>query len=201
MSLVSRSEYARHRKVDPSLVTRWAKNERIVTNGKMIDLEQSDRLLAATLDPARGGRGGRSDRIPPAGSSGSTAPDAQQRHPTPAGGPSAQERATGNAPTPDAYTRVRTHREAFAAKTAEAEYRKMIGELVESDGVKRALSDNLAPALQRLESMSARLGARVAAEIDVRRCQDIIDEEVTSIRQEIADNVRAMIDGLGKTRQ
>ncbi len=183
MSLLSRAAYARHRGVDASLVTRWAQAGRIVVDpdGKRIDAEASDAMLAETLDPARGGRGGKSDRMP------------EQAAP-PAAKPAA-------APASDTYNRVRTHREAFAAKTSEAVYRKMIGELVEREPYNRAWVQNLGPALQRLDTISARLGARLAAETDVRKCQDMLDDEIVAIRQEIADNAQAMIEGAGKTKQ
>lgn len=180
--LMSRSEYARRRGVDPALVTRWAKAGRIVSvEGGKIDAEASDALLASTMDPARGGRGGKSDRAGP----------------PPAPAPQTQYQA----PQPDQYTRVRTHREAFAAKSAEAAYRKMIGELVERAEYARGLAQNLGPALQRLDTISARLGSRLAAETDVRKVQDILDDDVAAIRQEIADYAQALIDGVPVVRQ
>ena len=176
-TLVTKSEYARHREVHPALITRWSKNGRIkIVDGK-VDVEASDAMLKESMDPARGGRGGK--RIP----------DVDRGN-------------TRSAPaTVDPYTRVRTFRESFNAKSAEVAYRKAVGELVEREPYNRALADMIGPALQRLDTMSARLGARLAAETDVRKCQDIIDDEVASIRTEIADSARAMIESAGKTKQ
>lgn len=184
MSLITRSEYARRRGVDPALVTRWAKADRLVVVGKLIDAEKSDALLAQSMDPARGGKGGKSDRQPPAAA------------PAPA-----IEAPPQRSTQPDTYTRVRTHREAFAAKMGEAQYRKMVGELIERDEMRRGLFANLGPSLQRLDNMDVRLAARLAAETDERKCGDMVREEAQSIRQEIADYAQALIDGVGKTKQ
>jgi len=185
---MGKSEYARHREVSPAMVTHWRKADRIVfTANGMIDVDASDALLAQTMDPARGGRGGKSDRQP--------LPVATTQRQLEAPEPPRQT------PQPDQYTRVRTHREAFAAKTAEAVYRKMIGELVERTEYARGLAQNLGPALQRLDTISARLGSRIAAETDVRKVQDILDDDVVAIRQEIADYAQALIDGVPGTRQ
>lgn len=183
-TIVTKSEYARHRDVHPALITRWSKAGRIkIVDGK-VDVEASDAMLRESMDPARGGRGGKRN------------PDAAT-----VAQPPAQSTTPADTPKLDAYTRVRTFRESFNAKSAEVAYRKAVGELVEREPYNRALADMLGPALQRLDTISSRLGARLAAEIDVRKCQDIIDDEVASIRTEIADSARAMIESAGKTKQ
>jgi hypothetical protein len=186
--LLTQAQYARHRGVTRAMVSKYGKSDRLVIVDGKVDVVASDALLAGSLDPARGGRGGKSDRQ----QVGRGAPSPAQAQQAP---------AQRSAPGPDTYSRVRTHREAFAAKTAEAEYRKMIGELVERDEYNRALTLNIGPTIQRLHAISARLGARVAAEIDVRKCVDMIDTEVESIIGEIADYAQALIDRSGKTRQ
>ena len=54
MTLVTQAEYAAHRGVHKSTVSRWAKAGRLVLDGGQVDLERSDELLDAT-------RGGRDD--------------------------------------------------------------------------------------------------------------------------------------------
>jgi hypothetical protein len=187
MPLVLKSEYAKHRGVNNGLVSRWTKAGRIAIVDGLVDVEASDAMLAASLDPTRGGRGGR--------------PSARTQVPTTTPAPGSNGGPPAAAPEPSGYALVRTQREGFAAKTAEVEYRKMIGELVEREPYNRALAQNLASALQRLDSISSRLGARLAAEADVRKCQDMIDDEVQSIRQEVADTARQMIEAHGKATQ
>lgn len=174
---LSKSAFARERGVTPAMVTFWRKKDLIVlTEDGQVDVDASNKLLDAAQDPSRGGKVGRAD---------TTLPEA----------PVATESSSKS------YTDVRTEREEWTLKSQRVEYEKMVGTLVERDAYNRALMQNLSPALQRLDTISARLGARLAAETDVRKCQDMIDEEVESIRQEIADNAQAMIDGAGRTRQ
>lgn len=185
---LTKSEYARHRDVSPAMVTHWHKAGRIklTDDGRYVLADESDRMLAVSLSPDRGGKGGKSP------------PRALDRPQTSA----ATGQAPDDPPSPSAsYTTVRTNREAFAAKHAELDYRARVGELVERSRYDRALADGMAPALARLDTLSARLGARVAAETDVRRVQSMIDDEVVSIRQEIADTLRAMLAAAGQTRQ
>src|SRR5262245_9587699 len=60
---MSKAEYARHRRVSPAMVTKLANNGRLVMlPDGTIDAKATDVLLAKVLDPARGGKGGKSDR-------------------------------------------------------------------------------------------------------------------------------------------
>lgn len=52
--VLSRAAYARHRGIDPSLITRWAKRGRLVlTDDGKVDVAASDAKLEATRDPRR----------------------------------------------------------------------------------------------------------------------------------------------------
>jgi hypothetical protein len=174
---LSKSAYARSRGVSPAMVTHWIKHERIVaTDFGMIDVEASNALLAASNDPSRGGGTGR-------------APKKRLAPKEPA------QTAT------QSYTDVRTEREKFTLKSQEVEYRRMVGELVERDEYTRGLSANVGPTLARMDTISARLASRLAAEVDVRKVTDMLDDEVAAIRQEVADFAQALIDRAGKKRQ
>jgi hypothetical protein len=191
----TQAEYARHRDVSRAMISKLHKQQRLVLVDGKVDVQASDAMLAQSLDPSRGGKGGKSGR----GDSGTPRQAGATANDTPAASP-----LTGGPPAEAAsvsYSRVRTFRESFVAKTAEVEYRKMIGELVEREAYARALTANMGAALQRLDSISARLGARVAGESDVRKCMDMIDDEVMAVRQEVADIARAMAQAPGGTRQ
>lgn len=173
----TKSEYAAHRGVSPAMITRWRKASRIVMVGDRVDVAASDALLNDTLDPARGGHGGKSGRtpLPPQGQT---------------------------APSPDAYTRVRTFREGFAAKTAEAVYRKMIGELVAMPDVTRALFDCLGPALQLLDTVPARVIPRIVPDpVEARKAHALLASEIAAIRDQVADVGAALAKKLGAGRQ
>lgn len=172
--LLTFTQYAAHRGCSQPYVSQLVKAGRIpITPERLIDPVAADAVLDASQDPARGGKVGRQK----------------------------QPREAPQAPATESYTEVRTEREKFTLKAQEVEYRRAIGELVEREAYNRGLVQNLGPALQRIDTVSARLGARLAAETDVRKVQDIIDDEMNSIRQEVADNARAIIESAGKTRQ
>jgi hypothetical protein len=78
MTTMTKAEYAKYRNRHPSLVSRWIRTKRIAVVGDKIDVEQSDRLLAATLDQARGGRNGRPANVSYAGPGPIVATPAQQ---------------------------------------------------------------------------------------------------------------------------
>lgn len=185
--IVSKSEYARHRKVTPAMVTKWHKAGRIVLVDGGVDLAKSDAALAATLDPARGGKHGKSS------DSAVAAPTVGR------GAPVEPGPAPGGAT--DAYSRVRTHREAYKAKSEEIDYRVKVGELVEGKAVAKAIGDALSPIMAALDSLSSILGPAVAAESDPRKVENLIDAEVDRIRQDAAETLRRMIPGAPGSRQ
>lgn len=161
--LLSKSEYAKHRGVSPAMVTHWTRDERIVIIDGKVDVGASDAALSATLDPARGGQKRRARQV---------------------------VRDTPNAT--DSYTRVRTAREAYRAKTEEMEYRKRLGELVERRAYDKALTDGVSPILTALDTLSARIGHALAAETDVRKVQIILDDAIGVMRQDLAETLRRM---------
>jgi hypothetical protein len=189
--LVSKAEYARHRGVSGAMVSHWTKAERIAVRGGKVDLKASDAMLAASLDPARGGKGGS-----PRGAQVSVGTDSSEGAAPSAS--SAAPAATG--PGPDTYTRVRTHREAFRAKTEEVDYRERIGELVERDRYNKALADGLSPVLAALDSLGPRLAPVLAAESDPRRIQSLVEDAIVNIRQDMADTLLRMVSGRAVTQ-
>src|SRR5689334_10898994 len=101
--LLTQAAYARYRKVTRAMVGKYAKTGRLVIIDGKVDAIASDAILAESLDPSRGGKGGKSGSARP-----------------PSGGAATSRAAVKLMPLPDTYTRVRTHREAFNAKSAEA---------------------------------------------------------------------------------
>jgi hypothetical protein len=175
--IATKTEYAKLRGVTQAQVSHWTKAGRIAIVDGKVDVETSNQMLAETLHPSRGGKRVRTrqDR-----------PQASQVSPTSANAPPV---AT------EAYARVRTAREAFRAKSEELEYRERVGELVERDRFDKALVDALGPILSSFDSLSARIGPALAAESDVRKVQNMIDDAVAAIRQDTADTLRRMIAG------
>lgn len=169
-----------------------------MTEKQRVNVAESDAMLAASADPAHRAKA-YANRPPPAQHISAAVAEAAAAREAAAAGDMVAPAASPSAA--DNYTRVRVHREAFNAKSAEAVYRKMIGELVERAEYARGLAQNLGPALQRLDTLSARIGVRLAAEADPRRIQEILDSEVRSVRQEIANYADALIAGVEGTKQ
>jgi hypothetical protein len=175
--LISKTEYAKHRGVSQAMVSHWTNGQRIqIVDGK-VDVEASDAMLAAGQDPTRGGKGGR--------------PKHQQRPRAPADdGGSLQP-----PPSMDAFSRVRTVREGYRARSEEVAYRKLIGELVEREKWAKALADGLTPLLAALDSLGPRLAQRLVGETDPRVIQNLIEDAVAVSRQDAADTMRRLITG------
>jgi hypothetical protein len=191
--LVSKSEYARHRDVSPAMVTHWTKAGRIVIVEGKVDLDKSDAALAASMDQARGGKGGRSDRSHPAAKrAGDGGPPEQAR-----GGAS----PGGSLPSGPTFSQVQTARVGFAAQREKLRYEQEAGKLVEVDKVEQAIADALAPILSQLDTLSVRAAPRLVGLAEIRRIQDILDDEVRAIKQETADTLRSMIAGALVRRQ
>jgi hypothetical protein len=174
-NLVSKGDYARHRGVSAAMVSHWTKAGRIVIVDGKVDVSASDAALAASRDPARGGKGGKSNGTavvaPPSGST---------------------------APEPGSYTDVRTTRESFNAKEAELDYLERVGKLVEREAYDRALSDALEPVMACLDRLAPVLGPLVTGETDARKVQNNIDDAVDGVRRDMESTIRALMAGAAR---
>lgn len=126
-AFLTKSEYAAHRGVSPSYVTKLGKQERLVLapDGKRIDVAATDALLQRTTDPAKEGvrqhhAAGRTDKHVGA----HTRPDA----------PADDAPASGGAADP-LYWASKARRESALAELAELELAKKRGDLVERQRV------------------------------------------------------------------
>jgi hypothetical protein len=200
-----KGEYARHRNVTPAMVSHWTNAGRIVVRPDgLVDVVASDARLAESLDPSRGGKGGKPNRRPPetaapvgraAVAAGDRGADSRRDPPLAGDDGAAPDDAFGS------FQAARTVRERFAAKAAELAYRKAAGDVVERSDVVRAIVDNLAPAVAKLDTLGARIATRIAGEPDARKVQSLIDAEVAAVRQEVADMAAALAQPAGRGRQ
>lgn len=68
-NLTSQADYARRRGVSEAMISKYKDQDRLVMVDGMVDIEESDKLIAATQDPSRGGdRTGDGAQDPPEGS-------------------------------------------------------------------------------------------------------------------------------------
>lgn len=172
----TRAEFARLQNVSRAAVTQWAAAERLVfAQDGRVDVEASRTRLAETAS----GRGGK--RAPGAAT-------VDQSPSQPAG-----ENGT--------LTGARMAQVNARAKLDELEYDERVGKLVEKSRVELAIADGMGPIMSQLDTVSVRVAPKLVGLVDVRRIQDIIDDEIARIRQDTADTLRAMVAGALITRQ
>lgn len=189
-TLVKKVEYARHRGVNPSLVTRWIKTGRLVMEGKRVVLEASDAKLAGSLDQTRGGRGG----------SPLAAKKAKGISPGEAGaaGPADAPAPAAAGPT---LVEHRTRREDFAARDAELRYLERAGSLVSRADFERAVREGMGPIANAVDSLAPRIARAVAGLDDVRQIEAAIEAEVRAIRADLRKTLERLLSEPAQVRQ
>ena len=84
---------------------------------------------------------------------------------------------------PDAPTliRIRTVKESYAAKTAQLEYEKMIGDLTPTAEVRKAAAEIGTNIRNALENFADKLAPLMAAETNIDKCHKIITDEIRAV--------------------
>ncbi len=176
-TLLKKSAYAAHRGVSPGMVTHWIKGDRLVLVDGMVDVVKSDAALAATMDPARGGKGGRSERATTAG-----------KEPI--------------ASTPSAgFQQNRARREAANAGEAELRLLERARDLVLRRDYDRAVTDSTGPVTAALDSLAPRIARAVVGETDVRKIEAAIEAEIAAIRAEAVKGLKTLLSEPDQVRQ
>lgn len=188
-TLVSLTQYAAHRGVAKSMVTKWKGLGRLVLVGKLVDRDASDKLLGAVQDRTRGGKRqavGRKD-APPQGEAASGGGSGQAPESPPA--PSAPEPAIVSATVEDKrasaeWKRARTDRE--------------LGKLVDRSEAEDAAEGCAAITRKSFATLSARLGGAVAEAlgVDARKIFPILDDEARRMSNELADAIEQFVGSL-----
>jgi hypothetical protein len=170
MMELSQSDYAALRGWSAAYVTKLKRQGRLVlTPGGKVHVEATDRLIAATRDPARGGdrRVQESDAV-----------DRGGEPPTSAG-----EARTGDA---GAYKHAATRERIAKARLAELELAEKAGQLVRRAEVETAIFGLARQAMEALDALADRLAAQCAAEADVERVHALITAQTRKIQNELA---------------
>lgn len=198
--------YARHRDVSPSYVHRLIREGVIARDAAtgLIDSVAADRAFdahravarPAVLAMHRARRAARrqaaqvaTDEVPidPAVADAALEPTAQ-----------APVAAVDELSATASFAVARTERERINAEMARLELEQVRGTLVLRADVERAIADAMAPALARLDALSAALSPKLAGVSETRTLQSTVDDEVVLLRQEMANAFAAM---LGERRQ
>lgn len=91
---------------------------------------------------------------------------------------------------PSGYQVARTAREAINARIAEIEWKKLRGEVIEVEEVRRVVFARARRARDLLTSMPARLGPMLAGVDDPKECIKHLEDEVRHICDELATEGR-----------
>ncbi len=168
---MTKSQYATYRGVSTAAVSQWIRGDRIVlTPNGLVDVMASDLKHAQTVQ-GEGVRG------------------------TP--GPKPGQAPGATAVQKDGITLIEAKitKARIESMVAQMDYQERVGKLVDREQYDRALAEALTPTISQLDTLSARIGSRVAAEAaagDARAVQQIIDEEVRRIRAGIAAALREL---------
>ena len=177
----TRAEFARRLKVSRAAVTQWAALGRLVlAEDGRVNVPASQTRLAATTN-VRGGK-------MRAGGAGGAQP--------------LQLPTTDELDFRDGtLTGARIVQARVKSRLDQVELDERLGRLIERSRFESAIADGMTAIISQFDTLAGRIAPRVAAETDVRKIQDMIDDEVARLRQDTADTLRAMIAGGGPTRQ
>jgi hypothetical protein len=163
--LMSQADYARHRKVDRSYISRLAKKGILVLRGKFVDVAASDAVL---------------DDRPV---------DVEPPERVPTGPPRPPSEATGTA-APTNFAQARTAEMVFRARLRKLEFELKSGKLIATDevnvkwfGIARQIRD-------KLLAMPAKLAPQLAALSDARAVRELLEAEITALLRALKEEIR-----------
>lgn len=177
MSLMSQADFARHIGKTPGYITQQKDAGRIVMQGRMVNVEETIKLMDETKDPSKAGVADRHDREreqkqaiqPVSGQAGYVLDD-----------------MTGKAGS--AYQQARAMKEKYAAMQAKITYEKEVGKLLEASDVAFPLADAISILRNKLESMPDIHSAQFAAESDEQKIRTIMMDYVEHMLGELSQS-------------
>lgn len=175
VTLMSQSEYAKHRGVSHVAVHKAIKERRIILIEGKIDPNVADIQWAANTR-ARAPSSPGAAAIQPAAPGEATGVGF-----TGSGAASADLGGEGGG---DSYWNSRSRREQAEASMAEMKQKEMAGELIRADAVRSAWAGKITAARDALLQIPARLGPLLAAESDLVAVTTLLEAE---LRQVLAD--------------
>ena len=159
---MSQAEYARHRRVNRSYISRLAKRGILVLRGKLVDVAASD----AVLDD-------RPVEVEPVASA--------LPRPQP-------ETVASTQPT--SYGQAKTIEMVFKARLKKLEFEVRSGKLIPSDEVKVKWFVIVRQIRDKLLAMPAKLAPQLAALSDVRQVRELLDTEITALLRALQEDIR-----------
>lgn len=152
VSLMSQSEYARHRGVHRSYITRLKQNGVLVMAGNRVDVRASDAILDDRPDTEP------QEAVPP-------------RLVRPAAEPSGQAGAS--------FAQARTIEMVFRAKLRRLEFETKQATLIDAELVSRRIAEHLHILRAGLLGLADRLAGTIATQSDAKRVHAFLKAEIT----------------------
>ena len=175
--LISQREYARRRGISHVAVQRAVAAGRISTVGGKIDPTRADDEWSRNTDQSKP-----RNRI--------TGRPKHARVPGEPSQPMDLEEARDGTGTATGYARARAARELYLAQLAKIELDRQRGILVRADEVRLGAFNMARKARDQLIALPERIAAALAATADAAQVQRLLEEEIETICQEIADAER-----------
>ncbi|MGC8761513.1 MAG: hypothetical protein ACP5VC_16260 [Bryobacteraceae bacterium] len=165
---MNQAEYARHRRVDRSYISRLARKGILVLRGKLVDVAASD----AVLDD-------RPVDVEPQGPV-NAVHNPQPRPPL---------ESTGTI-QPGSYAGARTVEMVFKAKLRKLDFETRSGKLIPADEVKVKWFTLVRQIRDKLLAIPAKLAPQLAALNDVREVRELLDTEITALLRALQEDIR-----------
>lgn len=157
--LMTKAEYARHRKVSKPYITKLAQNGVLVMRNGKVDVQATDTVLddkpVEEVDP----------------------PPVQQPQPAPASAARPAGEPLGQAGA--SFGQARTIEMVFRAKLRRLEFETKQGRLIEAEGVRRRIAEHVRSLRDGLLGLPDRLSSSLAAETDQRKVHVLLKNELT----------------------
>lgn len=170
--IASFREFADFVPCKPSYVTELRKTGRLVLteDGKRVRVAESLRLIEDTKDPAK-----RAVAARHAAARAGAPPDAED---------AAGEEQESAQPQSSEFQKSRAEREKWAAKSAQLEYERSIGKLLDAEQVESAAADAATVLRTSLEAIPAELAPLLAPITDETRVRTMLTERIEHALQE-----------------
>jgi len=162
--LMTQAEYARHRKVNRSYISRLAKRGILVMRGKLVDVAASD----AVLDDK---------------------PVDLESQETPAGAARPPVDGVGTPPA-GSFAQARTAEMIFRARLRKLEYETRTGKFLPADEVKVKWFGIARQIRDKLLGLPAKLAPQLAALGDLNQIRDLLDTEITATLRGLQEEIR-----------
>jgi phage terminase Nu1 subunit (DNA packaging protein) len=164
--LMTQAEYARHRKVNRSYISRLAKRGILVMRGGKVDVAASDAVL---------------DDRPV---------DVESQEPVNTVNNPRPPMESVGAAQPTSFAQARTAEMIFRAKLRKLEFEAKSGKLIPADEVKIKWFTLGRQIRDKLLGMPAKLAPQLAALSDAREVRELLESEITAILKSVQEEIR-----------